>query len=74
MSGPKSLGKWSCYEKKWYPCLGTCGKMLWTDKGHRFCAKCRKKALAARTPPRMVGTHQPDPRDCLMGRRRGELG
>lgn len=38
-------------EKKWLQCLG-CGDMMWTDRCHRICRKCRRRnnASPARSP------------------------
>jgi hypothetical protein len=35
--------------RKRLPCLG-CGKMMWTDRCHRICKKCRRRIEA--TPVR----------------------
>ena len=43
-------------EKKWLPCLGWCGKLILTDRGHRFCAKCtaRQARIAQTWSPREI--------------------
>lgn len=37
--------------RKWLPCLG-CGKVMWTDRCHRICKKCRRRneATPVRSP------------------------
>jgi hypothetical protein len=32
--------------KKWLACLG-CGRMMWTDRCHRICKKCRRRNEAS---------------------------
>ena len=43
-------------KKKWLPCLGWCGKVILTDRGHRFCAECtaRQARIAQSWSPREI--------------------
>ena len=37
--------------KKWLPCM-KCRNAMWTDRCHRTCKDCKRRAETTPTPPR----------------------